>query len=161
AKRVVPDAREESERVTQAIGRIRGAVVNRVRVGQEHLDALRSRPVLRDPAGSFDIHYDRLENLRLRLDHAIDRSLTQHVTSLQHDLSRVRAMSPKATLERGYAVLVDGEGGSVASIHDVDLDDDVMAYLADGKLTLGVRAIDDPTGQATASMDDFEFDEEN
>lgn len=161
AKRVVPDAREESERVTQAIGRIRGAVVNRVRVEQEHLDALRSRPVLRDPAGSFDIHYDRLENLRLRLDHAIDRSLTQHVTSLQHDLSRVRAMSPKATLERGYAVLVDGEGGSVASIHDVDLDDDVMAYLADGKLTLGVRAIDDPTGQATASMDDFEFDEEN
>ncbi|WP_123575341.1 exodeoxyribonuclease VII large subunit [Luteococcus japonicus] len=161
AKRVVPDAREESERVTQAIGRIRGAVVNRVRVEQEHLDALRSRPVLRDPAGSFDIHYDRLENLRLRLDHAIDRSLTQHVTSLQHDLSRVRAMSPKATLERGYAVLVDGEGGSVASIHDVDLDDDVMAYLADGKLTLGVREIDDPTGQATASMDDFEFDEEN
>lgn len=161
AKRVVPDAREESERVTQAIGRIRGAVVNRVRVEQQQLDALRSRPVLRDPAGSFDIHYDRLENLRLRLDHAIDRSLTQHVTSLQHDLSRVRAMSPKATLERGYAVLVDGEGGSVASIHDVDLDDDVMAYLADGKLTLGVRAIDDPTGQATASMDDFEFDEEN
>lgn len=161
AKRVVPDAREESEHVTQAIGRIRGAVVNRVRVEQQQLDALRSRPVLRDPAGSFDIHYDRLENLRLRLDHAIDRSLTQHVTSLQHDLSRVRAMSPKATLERGYAVLVDGEGGSVASIHDVDLDDDVMAYLADGKLTLGVRAIDDPTGQATASMDDFEFDEEN
>ncbi len=161
AKRVVPDAREESERVTQAIGRIRGAVVNRVRVEQQQLDALRSRPVLRDPAGSFDIHYDRLENLRLRLDHAIDPSLTQHVTSLQHDLSRVRAMSPKATLERGYAVLVDGEGGSVASIHDVDLDDDVMAYLADGKLTLGVRAIDDPTGQATASMDDFEFDEEN
>ncbi|SJN42632.1 Exodeoxyribonuclease VII large subunit [Luteococcus japonicus LSP_Lj1] len=161
AKRVVPDAREESEHVTQAIGRIRGAVVNRVRVEQQQLDALRSRPVLRDPAGSFDIHYDRLENLRLRLDHAIDRSLTQHVTSLQHDLSRVRAMSPKATLERGYAVLVDGEGGSVASIHDVDLDDDVMAYLADGKLTLGVREIDDPTGQATASMDDFEFDEEN
>lgn len=161
AKRVVPDAREESERVTQAIGRIRGAVVNRVRVEQQQLDALRSRPVLRDPAGSFDIHYDRLENLRLRLDHAIDRSLTLQVTSLQHDVSRVRAMSPKATLERGYAILVDGEGGSVASINDVDLDDDVMAYLADGKLTLGVRAIDDPTGQATASMDDFEFDEEN
>ena len=80
---------------------------------------------------------------------------------MQHDLSRVRAMSPKATLERGYAILVDGEGASVTSIHDVDLDDDVMAYLADGKLVLGVRGIDDPTGQASASMDDFDFDEED
>ncbi|MGO4958502.1 exodeoxyribonuclease VII large subunit [Luteococcus sp. Sow4_B9] len=160
AKRVVPDAREESERVQQALSRIRGAIVGRVSTEQQQLDALRSRPVLRDPAGSFDIHYDRLETLRMRLDHAIDRTLSQHVTSLEHDVSRVRAMSPKATLERGYAILADGEGNSVTSITDVDLDDDVMAYLADGKLTLGVRAVDDPTGVHSATIDDFAFDEE-
>ena len=69
-------------------------------------------------------------------------------------------MSPKATLERGYAILVDGEGGSIASIADADLDDDLMAYLADGKLTLSVTGIDDPTGALTASMDDFYQEEE-
>ena len=161
AKRVVPDAREESERVGQALTRIRGAVVNRVRTEQQQLDALRSRPVLMDPAASFGSHHERLETLRLRLGHAAERLLTRELTGVQHDLSRVRAMSPKATLERGYAILVDGEGASVTSIHDVDLDDDVMAYLADGKLVLGVRGIDDPTGQASASMDDFDFDEED
>ncbi|MEL4359232.1 MULTISPECIES: exodeoxyribonuclease VII large subunit [unclassified Luteococcus] len=163
AKRVVPDAREQAEQVQQALGRIRGAVVNRVKAEQQQLDALKSRPVLRDPAGSFEVHYDRLENLRLRLDHAIDRTLTHQATGLAHDLSRVRAMSPKATLERGYTILVDGEGASISSIRDVDLDDDVMAYLADGKLTLGVTGIDDPSGELTASMDDFEmtFDEED
>ncbi len=161
AKRVVPDAREEAERVGQALNRIRGAVVNRVRGEQQQLDALHSRPVLRDPSASFASHHDRLETMRLRLDHGIERLLSREVTQVQHDLNRIRAMSPKATLERGYAILVDGEGGSVSSILDVDLDDDVMAYLADGRLTLGVRGIDDPTGRASASLEDFDFDEEN
>ena len=111
AKRVVPDAQEEAQRVQQALGRIRSAMTSRVANEQRHLDQLVSRPVLRDPAGSFDIHYDRIEMLRQRLGSAIDRSIQQQATSLTHDLSRVRAMSPKATLERGYAILVDGEGG--------------------------------------------------
>ncbi len=160
AKRVVPDAQEEAQRVQQALGRIRSAMTSRVANEQRHLDQLVSRPVLRDPAGSFDIHYDRIEMLRQRLGSAIDRSIQQQATSLTHDLSRVRAMSPKATLERGYAILVDGEGGSIASIADADLDDDLMAYLADGKLTLSVTGIDDPTGALTASMDDFYQEEE-
>ena len=160
AKRVVPDAQEEAQRVQQALGRIRSAMTSRVANEQRHLDQLVSRPVLRDPAGSFDIHYDRIEMLRQRLGSAIDRSIQQQATSLTHDLSRVRAMSPKATVERGYAILVDGEGGSIASIADADLDDDLMAYLADGKLTLSVTGIDDPTGALTASMDDFYQEEE-
>ena len=160
AKRVVPDAQEEAQRVQQALGRIRSAMTSRVANEQRHLDQLVSRPVLRDPAGSFDIHYDRIEMLRQRLGSAIDRSIQQQATSLTHDLSRVRAMSPKATLERGYAILVDGEGGSIASIADADLDDDLMAYLADGKLTLSVTGVDDPTGALTASMDDFYQEEE-
>ena len=160
AKRVVPDAQEEAQRVQQALGRIRSAMTSRVANEQRHLDQLVSRPVLRDPAGSFDIHYDRIEMLRQRLGSAIDRSIQQQATSLTHDLSRVRAMSPKATLERGYAILVDGEGGSIASIADADLDDDLMAYLADGKLTLSVTGINDPTGALTASMDDFYQEEE-
>ncbi|WP_420174328.1 exodeoxyribonuclease VII large subunit [Luteococcus sp. OSA5] len=156
AKRVVPDAQEESERVRQALGRIRSAVVNRLQNEQHQLSQLRSRPVLQNPTASFDVHYDRLETLRLRLARAVDQTLQQQATAVAHDLSRVRAMSPKATLERGYSILADGEGNSVTSIHEVDLDDDVMAYLADGRLVLGVRGVDDPTGKASASLDDFE-----
>lgn len=159
AKRVVPDAREESERVQQALGRIRSAVVTKVRTEQDRLAQLVSRPVLRDPGASFEVHYDRLETMRLRLDRAIGQRVQQEATAVEHQLSRVRAMSPKATLERGYAILADGEGRSVTSIRDADLDDDLMAYLSDGRLTLSVTGIEDPTGELSASMDDF-YDEE-
>ena len=50
-------------------------------------------------------------------------------------------MSPKATLERGYAILVDGEGHSVTSVQEVDADDDLLAYLVDGQLIIAVREI--------------------
>lgn len=158
AKRVVPDAREEAQRVTQARDRIRQMIVQRVVTEQQQLTQLRNRPVLQNPTGSFEVHYERLELMRLRLERAINGSITQQQTGVAHQLSRVRAMSPKATLERGYAILVDGEGQSVSSVFDVDLDDDVMAYLADGKLTLGVRGVTDAEGQ---SMTMDEFDEED
>jgi exodeoxyribonuclease VII large subunit len=48
-------------------------------------------------------------------------------------------MSPKATLERGYAILVDGEGHAVTSVSQVDEDDDLMGYLLDGQLVVSVR----------------------
>jgi exodeoxyribonuclease VII large subunit len=48
-------------------------------------------------------------------------------------------MSPKATLERGYAILVDGEGHAVTSVNDADPDDDLLAYLLDGQLVVSVR----------------------
>ncbi|WP_394276215.1 exodeoxyribonuclease VII large subunit [Luteococcus sp.] len=159
AKRVVPDAREESERVQQALARIRQAIVAKVGQEQQQLTQLTSRPVMRDPGGSLEVHDERLQMLRMRLERAAEQTVTQHQTSLAHDLSRVRAMSPKATLERGYAILADGEGNSVTSIAEVDLDDDVMAYLSDGKLTLSITGIDDPTGNLSATMDDFGFDD--
>ncbi|GAA1377113.1 exodeoxyribonuclease VII large subunit [Luteococcus sanguinis] len=159
AKRVVPDAADEARRVAQAKDRIRQAIVQRVRTEQHQLDQLRSRPVLQNPTGSFEAHYDRLELARGRLSRAINQVLSGQSTSVAHDLARIRAMSPKATLERGYSILVDGEGRSVSSIFDVDLDDDVLAYVADGQLTLGVRGIADGSGEQMGLADE-EFNDE-
>jgi len=47
-------------------------------------------------------------------------------------------MSPKATLERGYAVVADAEGGSVTSVNDADPGDQLLLYLSDGQLVVEV-----------------------
>ena len=141
-KRVVPDAREESDRVQQAIRRVRGAMERLVADEQRRLDDLRNRRVLREPAGSLTAHDDQIEQLRERLARAVDRVVDDEQRGLEHALTRVRTMSPKATLERGYAILADGTNQSVSSVFDVDPDDDVLAYLADGQLVLSVREID-------------------
>jgi len=51
----------------------------------------------------------------------------------------VRAMSPQATLERGYAILLAGDGTTITRVVDLDIGDDLLAQLADGTATLEVR----------------------
>ena len=48
-------------------------------------------------------------------------------------------MSPKATLERGYSILVGPDGDAVGSVATIDVGDDLLAYLADGQLVVEVR----------------------
>ncbi|GAA2110867.1 exodeoxyribonuclease VII large subunit [Microlunatus panaciterrae] len=139
AKHVVPDVAEEADRVRQSVARVRQAMINIVRTQQDRLDAIRSRPVLLEPTASFGLRYEQLEGLRHRADRALDARIRHEQSTVEHTLARVRAMSPKATLERGYSILVDGEGHAVASVDDVDEDDDLLAHLADGQLVLAVR----------------------
>lgn len=50
-------------------------------------------------------------------------------------------MSPRATLERGYAVLTGPNQHSVTSINEVETGGQVRALLADGDLELKVEKI--------------------
>jgi exodeoxyribonuclease VII large subunit len=139
AKRVVPDVGEESERIQQSARRLRQAIGAIVHRQQELLNATRSRPVLADPTASFALRYEAVDGLRHRARRAISSRVSHESTAVEHTLARVRAMSPKATLERGYAILVDGEGHAVTSVSQVDEDDDLMGYLLDGQLVVSVR----------------------
>lgn len=139
AKRVVPDVVEERHRVDQGRDRLRQAIISIVRRQQDRLDALRSRPVLADPTASFAVRYDQLDALRHRSQRAVASRLDRENTAIEHTLARVRAMSPKATLERGYSILVGPDGHAVTSVEQVDVDDDLLAHLVDGQLVVGVR----------------------
>ncbi|MPM99387.1 Exodeoxyribonuclease 7 large subunit [bioreactor metagenome] len=138
AKMAVPDAREQAEQIATQLNRLRQAIISKVRGEQEWLNQQRSRPVLRDPAGGFGVHQEWLDGCRNRLERAIDQRLADERIGLSHALSSVRAMSPKATLERGYAVVADAEGGSVTSINDADPGDQLLLYLSDGQLVVEV-----------------------
>ena len=138
AKMAVPDAREQAEQIATQLNRLRQAIIGKVRGEQEWLNQQRSRPVLRDPAGGFGVHQEWLDGCRNRLERAIDQRLADERIGLAHALSSVRAMSPKATLERGYAVVADAEGGSVTSVNDADPGDQLLLYLSDGQLVVEV-----------------------
>ncbi|MDO5736665.1 MAG: exodeoxyribonuclease VII large subunit [Propionibacteriaceae bacterium] len=140
AKRVVPDFQEEAVLMGQARSRLDGAIAQRLDVAQRSLDDLRSRPVLKDPTSAFSAHHDRLALLRHRLRTGVDTLLRHEESALSTALAGVRAMSPKATLERGYAVLFDGDA-TVSSVRDTSPGVLIRAHLADGQLDLAVNAI--------------------
>ncbi len=139
AKRIVPDAAEERKRIEQGLSRVRQATINVVRQQQERLDAIRTRPVLADPTASFALRYEELESLLQRAGSAIDHRIRYECSAIEHTLARVRTLSPKATLERGYSILVDGGGHAVTSVGGVEAGDDLLAHLSDGQLILEVR----------------------
>lgn len=157
ARRVVPDVAEEVQRVQQARQRGLAAMIKIIERQQEFLTATRSRPVLADPTGSFSLRYEQLDALRHRCDRAITHLLAAETSTINHTLARVRAMSPKATLERGYSILVDGDGATVTSVDRVGDGDDLTAHLARGRLDVTVTGRHD---DARPHDEDHEADED-
>ncbi len=140
AKRVVPDVADEAARVGQAQERLRVAVRSRVARQREWLDGLRSRPVLADPTASFGLRRTEIGGLAARAERALTLRLAHESSAVEHTVARVRAMSPKATLERGYAILVAADGSGVISVADVAAGEELTSYLSDGRLRMSVIA---------------------
>lgn len=150
AKHVVPDAAAESELMQRGVHRIRTAIASRIEALSKDLADMRSRPALRDPIAAFAAHDERLAHLRLRLSHGIARLLADEQLRLNHALTSVRAMSPKATLERGYAILTTETGETMSSATQANPGDQVHARLGYGELDLKVTATMAPEGPPAA-----------
>lgn len=150
AKRVVPDAAEESAILERGRERLRGAIRRRVSEEQRRLDDLRSRPVLRDPSGAILLQQDRLADLRSRLRRGVRTSLDREQAHLEHTIARVRALSPRATLQRGYAILTNDDGETISSIHQVEPDEIIVARLLDGDIAAAVVDVEAHTHEEDA-----------
>lgn len=138
AKLVVPDAAAEAQVIATGLNRLRGAITRRILTEQQQLDALRSRPVLRDPGGALSLQVERLGELTGRLHRGIARALEREQDALAHTLSRIRTLSPQATLERGYAIVTTDDGRTVTSIAQVEPDEIIVARLMDGDIAAAV-----------------------
>ena len=139
ASRIVPECAAEQDLVVLARALLRQAIEARIGQADQELAELRRRPVLASPAAALEGHRDRLALLRHRLRTAVDQQLTSRRTDLASHLSAVRALSPAATLQRGSALLVDGDR-PVSSVADAPVGGTLTAHLADGELTLTTQA---------------------
>jgi exodeoxyribonuclease VII large subunit len=97
--------------------------------------------VLADPGATFALRATEIGQLRDRAERAMRGRLQHEASGVEHALARVRAMSPKATLERGYAIVVDAEGHAVDSAGEVEPGQPLLAYLHDGQLKVDVREV--------------------
>ncbi|MBZ5741327.1 exodeoxyribonuclease VII large subunit [Nocardioides mangrovi] len=134
AKRVVPDVVEELRNVGRARDRLRGALAGWLAREQAGLDALRSRPALADPRSLVDARIDEVAQLRDRARRTFGHRLDRATDEIGHQRARARALSPLATLQRGYAVLQDSEGHVVTSVAGVAAGAPVSVRVADGRI---------------------------
>ncbi|MFI5628397.1 exodeoxyribonuclease VII large subunit [Streptomyces sp. NPDC051664] len=139
AKKVVPDVGEELDRVQQlrnrALRTVRG-LLDREERGLAH--AL-GRPSMQQPLRMVDERAAEVDALigrsRRVLGHLLDRADSE----LAHTRARVVALSPAATLERGYAVLQRPDGHVVRSPADAGAPgDELRARVSEGEFTVRV-----------------------
>ncbi len=142
AKRIVPDVERELAGLAQARTRLFNAVATRVSHEQRRLAELRSRPVLRDPAAPVAAHQERLTGLRQRLQRAIAATVSAEARQVDHLISRVRAMSPQATLQRGYAI-VSRDHTTVTAVGQTGVGDRLTVQLVDGRIGVDVTSVEE------------------
>jgi exodeoxyribonuclease VII large subunit len=142
AKRVVPDVAEEAQRVLQM--RERGRMAIRTLVDRElhQLAALRSRPALADPRTGLAERLVEVEGLRERARRTFQHRLDRGDDDLVHQIARIRALSPLATLRRGYAVLSDADGQALSSVATLEPGHDIHIRVADGRIGATTTSVD-------------------
>jgi exodeoxyribonuclease VII large subunit len=139
AKRLVPDLAEEIRLIGTARGRLDRAVTHVVERERHRLDAVRSRPVLARPQLLIEARGEDVGRLRERAGRSLDLRLRGAADELRHTAARLRALSPAATLERGYAVVQRADGRVVRAAGDVGHGDRLRVRLADGELRATVE----------------------
>ncbi len=131
-RRIVPDWAEETHRLLERRTRLDRHISARIEAAQTWLDQTRSRPSLADPAGLLPRLEAEVRGLRVRAFRAMDHRLLVQERELAHVRARGRAVSPLATLDRGYAVVVAADGALVRAADQVHPGDDVRVRVSRG-----------------------------
>jgi len=113
ARRIVPDVVEELARVDGLAARGRRTVSTRLAEEQRSLAALLGRPSVADPGRELARRDTDVAALRERARRCASAAVERGEHDLAHAAARVRALSPAATLDRGYAVVQRAADGAV------------------------------------------------
>jgi exodeoxyribonuclease VII large subunit len=134
AKRIVPDVAEERLRVSQARARTAQAIDHLLHRETERLAQLRSRPVLATPGTLLDRHADVVARHRDAIRRGLDAALSIRAAALDRLVAQVAALSPAATLARGYAVVQRDDGAVLRQPADAPPGARLRVRLSGGEL---------------------------
>lgn len=134
ARRLVPDVAEELAGLTGARQRATAAVRARLDAEARGLAALRARPALADPHRMLTARTEQVDELSGRARRSLTVSLDRATDDVDHLRERVRALSPAATLARGYAVVQGGDGAVLRDPAEAPVGGDLRIRLAGGDL---------------------------
>jgi len=140
AERIVPDVTEERSRLVHARTRIRGAIGHLLAREQAGLDAARSRPVIAVPESMVGAREADVRAARDAARRALEVRLARAAGATDQLAAQLRALSPAATLDRGYAVVQRSDGAVVRDPADVEAGGAIRVRVARGALTATVTS---------------------
>jgi exodeoxyribonuclease VII large subunit len=134
ARRVVPDVSEQIALITQLRTRARRCLAGRLDREMSWLAAIKSRPALANPVREIERQQELVTGLTQRSRRCLSASLDRATDDVSHTRARLLALSPAATLRRGYAIVQHGDSSVVRSAAEVAADEELIVRFADDQL---------------------------
>lgn len=134
ARRVVPDVAEQVTLIGQLRSRARRCLAGRLDREQSWLSGMRSRPALADPVRDIDRQAERVTTLTERARRSVSASLDRAADDVSHTRARLIALSPAATLRRGYAIVQHADARVVRAAADVAVGEPLTVRLAEDQM---------------------------
>jgi exodeoxyribonuclease VII large subunit len=148
ARRVVPDVAEQLALVTQHRARAQRVLAGRLDREWSWLTDMRSRPALADPLREIDRREELVAALAERARRSFTAGLERASDDVGHIRGRLLALSPAATLRRGYAIVQASGGHVVRRAADVSAGERLMVRFADDQLTVTAQQAADTAQEA-------------
>jgi exodeoxyribonuclease VII large subunit len=137
ARRVVPDVAEQLALIAQLRTRARRSLAGRLDREMSWLSGIKSRPALANPVREIERQQENVAALTQRARRSVSASLDRASDDVRHTRARLIALSPAATLRRGYAIVQRDDGSSVVrSAAEVTPDEALTIRFADDQLTV-------------------------
>jgi exodeoxyribonuclease VII large subunit len=137
AKKVVPSLIEEIERTEVLVNRLRQRMNSIIDIEIGKISALMTRPVIKDPMTLISIRDEEIRLLESDSRKALTALVKDERSAIKELKAQVTALSPLATLKRGYAV-VQKKGKAVINAKDVTTTDQLEVTFAKGQISVQV-----------------------
>jgi exodeoxyribonuclease VII large subunit len=134
AELAVPDQAELRGRIDGWANQLAGSLAHRLDRMGGALDEQQRALQRLSPQTRIDAHRQQVDDLTRRADRALRHTLALRRSGLAGLGARLAALSPLATLERGYAVVRRADSGQVVrSMGQVDAGDTLVVRVSDGE----------------------------
>ena len=131
-KRVVPDVQEELSKIRDLQHRAARHVTNFIEFELHRLENFRSRPIFKDPLSMVVLRQEALGALRARSNRSTGNRINLAQEELTNLRGQVRTLSPQATLDRGYAVVLTQDGNIVREASTLTVGQKIAIRVAKG-----------------------------
>lgn len=143
AEIAVPDWREIEESLRNYSVRMDQAMLRRIKLLRERVEALGQKRTLTDPGVYIDERRMELDRRRDKLISAAERTVAAKKQAFIGSAAALDAMSPLRVLGRGYAAAIKPDGSTVKTVSELKTGDKIRVRFADGSAGCTVDSIEE------------------
>ncbi len=140
AELAVPDGLDTRRYIQNICSRLTRTVVETIREKRQRVENSARSPVMLRPVDSLTSrHHQVVDQLQKQLLNTVSQSISRDRSRLSEQAGRLQALSPLATLARGFSICTSEKGEIIHSSKQAGKGQNVNIYLNDGSLDCEVK----------------------